>query len=467
VEVADYPTFAEVRHYLTVGGRKVRVHLPPGQEPFALSGSQGRAVGRFRNTDNFDATELLVTSSDTAALSGTQDIAVLLVNFQNDQSIPYSPEHARAITFDSTQQYYQEVSYGKLAFSGTVFGWWTLPITETSCSNSTIRTEALAEAQRRSVSLNGYERIIIGFPRIAACGWWGLGTVGSTSSSTAWINGDYQLKVVGHELGHNFGAYHSKSQSCDAGACTISEYGDTHDIMGVPSVGHFNVLQKERAGWLTVPTITQSGQYWIDALAPVTLGTKGFKINTPASDVNWTYVEVRNQFGFDAGLEPGVLVHRGDSTSGVSLLADLFPLTSEWRGVVRAGETYTDPATGSTLFVENVGSAGATVFVTLNVPPVVLGVAINSISVTSKNYSITARTTNGTQALSSVPVSFRIVSPNGSITTRTLTTNSTGYAAYTYVWKKGRTADPYGTYLVTVTATYENQTVSASSSFVR
>src|SRR5207244_5554720 len=52
-----------------------------------------------------------------------------------------------------------------------------------------------------------------------------------------------------HELGHNFGDYHSRSSSCDTTGWTISEYGDDRDIMGA-TTAHLNAFQKERLGWL-------------------------------------------------------------------------------------------------------------------------------------------------------------------------------------------------------------------------
>ena len=62
-----------------------------------------------------------------------------------------------------------------------------------------------------------------------------LGTVGGNPSS-AWINGSLQLAVVGHEMGHNFGLYHSHALECGSvpigTGCTSVEYGDQLDIMG-------------------------------------------------------------------------------------------------------------------------------------------------------------------------------------------------------------------------------------------
>jgi Metallo-peptidase family M12 len=94
--------------------------------------------------------------------------------------------------------------------------------------------QAAADA---GVNLSAYGRRLYGFPKTTACAWWGLGSVGG-NPSRAWINGDYQLMVVGHELGHSFGAYHSHNSSCDANGCTNGEYGDDRDIMGSVRTSH-------------------------------------------------------------------------------------------------------------------------------------------------------------------------------------------------------------------------------------
>jgi hypothetical protein len=86
-----------------------------------------------------------------------------------------------------------------------------------------------------------------------ACTWWGTATIGG-SPSHAMINTKWGLAqaVVAHEMGHNFGLWHSHSIDCGtvpiAGSgCTTADYGDVFDTMGqATSNAHFNAFQKER-----------------------------------------------------------------------------------------------------------------------------------------------------------------------------------------------------------------------------
>jgi len=198
----------------------------------------------------------------------------------------------------------------------------------------------------------------------------------------AWINGSLALRVIGHELGHNFGLYHSHALECGAttlgNSCASLEYGDMLDIMGTSS-WHISAFQKERLGWLndgaSPPVITAdaSGTYWLDVYESTSAGPKALKIlksKAPATGAKtWYYLETRRGIGFDSDLAmdsnvlTGVVLHLGtDLNANSSNLLDMTPDTVSWYDpALEVGKTFTDPDAGVTLFPTGVDASGATV----------------------------------------------------------------------------------------------------------
>ena len=246
-----------------------------------------------------------------------QQTLVILFNFPDLVQQPYTPASANTVTFTQVNNFDLENSFNQTSLSGTVVGWYTIA---ESATRAGLRLQQLGgRTQRRlrqaaGVNLNLYPRRVFGFPQTSACNWWGLGTIGgggtAATPSRAWINGTYSLRVVAHEMGHNFGLYHSRSNTCDStNGCFVDEYGDDHDVMGGgPSsvTGHFNAYQKERLGWLnygTSPTMTNvdgSGQYALEPYAkPWTGGSEGAEdpeIERHQSNT-YIYAEARTSFG--------------------------------------------------------------------------------------------------------------------------------------------------------------------------
>jgi hypothetical protein len=275
--------------------------------------------------------------------------------------------------------------------------------------------------------LSNYNRYVYVFPS-NACSWWGLGTVGGNPSQ-AWIHTRYGLTVavVGHEMGHNFGLYHSHSMDCGtaqiaSSGCTTSDYGDIFDIMGTGSA-HFNAFQKERLGWLDAgvsPPITtvaaQSGTatYTIAPIEDARNGVpRALKIprGTACSATNeWFYVESRQAKGFDshfasnASVLGGVLVRKVTQGNGdSSFLLDMTPATTTFSdAALAAGQSFTDPLSGLVITPVSVTSTGSVVNVTF--PPSSCTRAAPAVTLTPTS---TVWTTAGASVTYSVNVTNR------------------------------------------------------------
>jgi hypothetical protein len=391
----DYPdASAEYLYVLNTTTGKLSLHFA-GKEPALLTGTTVRVHGV--KLDN-----ALALSSDTGSVQtlapaalpntlGPQKTLTILVNFTDEATQPYTVTYAQSMMFTTTSNYWNETSYQQTTVVGDVAGWFTIPVSSTTCDYSSIASYAKTAASNAGFVVSNYTRQVYVFPA-NACTWWGLGSVGGNPSQ-AWIHSKwgYTLPVVGHEMGHNLGLYHSHSLDCGAvtyatSGCTASEYGDIFDMMGSSNTTpHYNAFQKERLGWLNAgvsPPLTSvgsSGQYTIEPMEKARdTVSRALKIplsSSCASTQQYYYVESRQASGFDAFLSGnanvlgGVLVHNatiGDANS--SYLLDMTAATSSWSdAALDAGLTYTDPVAGLTITPVSVGSSATTVSVTF--PP--------------------------------------------------------------------------------------------------
>lgn len=330
------------------------------------------------SVETLEAGGISGTDGTTAALTtvlpntfGAQKTLVLLVNFQDKQTQPYTPDFARNVIFNTTSNFDRENSFQQTWLTGYVFGWYTIPLDSTVCDASKLATYAQQAATAAGVDLSAYSRYVYAFPN-NVCGWWGLGSVGGNPSH-AWINGSLALKVVGHEMGHNFGLYHAHSLECGTStlgsSCTTNEYGDGIDMMGGSAAGHFNAFEKERLGWLDyaasppMVTVQADGAYWLDpyetdgGVNPKAL--KILKSVDPATGAKtWYYVEYRQAIGFDGFLSGnsnvlnGVVVHTGAETGGnTNYLLDMTPTSPSSFGypALGVGQSFHDPEAGVTI----------------------------------------------------------------------------------------------------------------------
>lgn len=392
----DSPGRGRLLHFINVGGRRLQVrftHQPPqtlrtGMR-VAISGVQ---VGETLEMNAGDSISVASGSAQVAASSmGQHRVLVMMVNFQDKQTQPFTREQAQAVMFGTTNDYFREASYGQTWLSGDVYGWYTIPVSSTTCDTTAISNYAQQAAASAGANLAAYDHFVYAFPQ-NACAWQGRGSVGGTPSQ-AWINEWFELGIVGHELGHNFGLYHSRSMDCGSSSigsnCTTNEYGDLFDLMGGANSAHFNVYQKERLGWVNsginapITTVTTSGTYWLDSYATGSMNSKGLKILKSTDPVTgmktWYYIERRAPFGFDSfvagnqNISNGVIVRTGSESSGQdTYLLDMTPATSSWYDpALTVGQSFTDIDARVTVAILSADAAGALVSVTVVSEPCV------------------------------------------------------------------------------------------------
>jgi len=465
--------------HLTTGAR-VRVKGVQVQDMLALG-------------DTTTSMQQLAAAPSPIAL-GEQRSVVILVNFLDAPIQPYTVESARSAIFDATSAFFLENSYQQTWLAGDIVGWFTIPVSSATCDYASIASYAQSAATAAGVNLASYTHQLYAFPS-NACGWWGLSSVGG-SPSQSWINGAFELPVLAHELGHGHGLWHSHSLDCGATAvigssCVTNEYGDIVDVMGAGEPAHFNAFQKERLGWLNygvsppITTVSTDGAYTIGNYETAGSTAKALKIfkskDAVTGQSTWFYVESRQASGFDDFLSDpstgaqnvtgGLLVHIGTDASGnSSFLLDMTPATSVaywwYDPALAAGQTFTDPDTGTTITASWVNSAGAGVAVKFGKP------ATNSpalsLSTSQPTYargqtaSITAKMTTGGAPVAKAAVTFTIIKSDGSSVTARATTASNGIAVYKLRLSK---QDPVGIYHADGNATASGKSAAAATTF--
>ena len=338
-------------------GRRVRGKGTPRGKVLALSGGLAPTGG-----------------TAVAAATGTKTVAVLLFNFAGDTRQPWTTGSVRGVVFDnadSVRAYYLDASYGQLTMTGDVFGWFTIDATNAGCDYTTWANQARSKATAAGVPLGNYQYTVYAFPQVSGCGWAGLAYLPGTGS---WINGAMSLRVVGHELGHNYGVHHASTLSCStgtfSGSCSTSEYGDPFTIMGAASRRHHANWHRAQLGWLPdVVTASTAGVY---DLRPAELtGTSPRLVRVPRGDGTYLNLEFRQPSGiFDnySVSDPavtGVSVRVAPATSSLvqSKLVDGTPGSAGGFNDAQlgAGASLTDPVSGFTITVVSVSPAGASV----------------------------------------------------------------------------------------------------------
>ena len=299
--------------------------------------------------------------------------------------------------FDKTSQFFRENSHQQTWLTGDVVGYYTIALNSTICNTSQIASLAKQAATTAGVDVSAYRRYVYVFPR-NSCGWLGSATLGGFE---AWINEGLSQMVISHEMGHNFGLYHSHALYCSGAlignACSVIEYGDSLDTMASVN-GHFNAAQKERLGWLPdmTDTVQTDGTYVLDPYeAPVGANPKALKIlKSPGT---WYYVEYRQPIGFDGFLSApslknvrnGIVIHT--RTGSHSHLLDMTPETASLTDpALEVGHSFSDPAAGMTITPLWANTTGVAVAVTLastgslpNAPPIAVAGSDQTVAVTT------------------------------------------------------------------------------------
>jgi hypothetical protein len=491
VAIEDGREGSRMHYGLVSGDKRLALHFADDPPENLLTGISVNIEG----VQLGDAVALMssgTTAAATATVSilpntfGAQKTLVILVNFQDLATQPYSPSSAYDVTFTTVSNFYRNNSFQQTWLTGDVAGWYTIPVSSTTCSTSSIQTYAQSAAQNAGYVLSNYNHFIYAFPQLSACSFAGTSSLGG-NPSYSWINGSYYLQVVAHEFGHQLGLYHSHSLSCGTAVyatsgCSASEYGDTLDVIGGSHYNDFTAAQKERLGWLNygsqppITTVSSSGTYPLAPYETQDTLPKALKIAV----ANGTYyLESRQAIGDDAGLTGnanvlgGILLHNYTAGSAnSSYLLNATPGGSWTSPALSAGKSYTDSTAGVTIAPLSVTSTGASVQVTYGALPCTqTNPSISNVGPSNSvapgspaNFAVTVRN-NDSSGCSSSTYALTYATPSGwaAAYSAASVTLAPGASASTSLQVTAPSGTPNGTYTVASSANNSSKTTYTAS----
>ncbi len=395
---------------LVVGLRQTPVRAPG--DVWIEPGSRVRLEGTMQNgVLVLGDTVTAVTELAPARLAGglgqapSTETTAVVPFYLSDQTTTGLPADANAtMTSDpkSLRAYYLEQTYGDISFQTTVFAPVHLtqpkPVAPDDCTDFIDDWADEAESLNPTLDPAQYKHIVYVFPALASnvCGWSGIAEVGG---SHVWINGQFNVPVIAHELGHNLGITHAAGLSCKSGAvvapmgdtCIVDrdhyglpQYADPFDAMGnQPVLRQMNMPHKLALGVLpasAIATVGTSGTYTLAPMETLTGAVELLRLPKPGGGIY--SVEYRRPIGvFDSQAGPsvtGVLIHtespdmldyhRGDSDTA---LIDMHPDGTynplQWENAaLQAGETFNDPVRG--IVIQNVGQTASAATLAITMP---------------------------------------------------------------------------------------------------
>jgi M6 family metalloprotease-like protein len=377
----------------------------------SITSSNTLKTSTAKKAGNPASAEMSITSTEPlCSTTGNQNTAVLLATFPGvTPPVSVTTTSVYDIFFGASGRsldgFWREASYGQTSASGNVFGWYILDQAYT-CSSMNLLGNAAIAAANADVNFQNYTRIFIVLPYNPGCGWSGQSMVGCSSLSspsgsfTASISylvpsdmatSDNGVTLVAHEGGHQLGLLHAQSRDFVTEALgplgatgTIAEYGDPFSTMGAWELGLYSAPHKaEVLGWMN-PTsnyqVVQSSGVWsLQPLEVSSPGLQALKVQRGTGNNAWLWVEYRQPIGnYDSTLptQPGALIHYEDSITDQygphTNLLDFAPVgtpNSFTAPALLPGQTWIDPYTNLSLFVQSATANALTVAVNYGAMP--------------------------------------------------------------------------------------------------
>jgi hypothetical protein len=351
--------------------------LIEGSEDGVSLVSSPPAAAIVEQTTNADGGTLSVRPK-TAQSEGPKKVLVIRVDFSDLPGDPkfsyggssppvYTAAYVQNLMDTQISPYYAQSSYGITSLSNTVTtNVYRMPqlaaYYATNNANTQLHTDA-ETAAAADYTLAGYDRIIVVFSGLGGFAgskitYGGLSDVGGPD---VWVNGEFDFRVVAHELGHTYGLLHANLWQVGDGnpisaTGTNVEYGDDFDTMGANYANDqrtdFNPWFKNRLNWIPnaqVLTVTNSGIYRVKRFDnAAATGTLALKVKRESTHNYW--IGCRRKFTNNGSLQNGAYIIWGYNINEQSDLLDMTtPGSSDHDAALALGTAFLDPAVNLTI----------------------------------------------------------------------------------------------------------------------
>ena len=247
---------------------------------------------------------------------------LLILVYPTDSTPGMSATEAESIMSD-VNDWYVEVSGGKVWLNWTIAGWYALDDAGYSMQ------KAYQAAAEDGYDLTQYDRFVVGLQNLTSRSMstqgvefynvtTGVETVqllASRCDVKRFADTNSTRNTLTHELGHGFGLSHARFNGSIGGE--VEPYGNQYDSMGSSSAWrHFGAAYKHQMGWLDdeqVELVTQSGDYTLKPLEGdeahalrVSIGmVEEEKAGETITAEHFYYLEVREVQEIDTSDKPG------------------------------------------------------------------------------------------------------------------------------------------------------------------
>ena len=341
------PAAEPIRRYVRLNGQTFRAFVYgkrlnlQTQYGIPLSG-----VALDGNVALEDQTTETVAPRSLVGLSrtvGPKKVLIIRVDFSDLPGDPdkglCTAEYVQSVADSQIGPYFERSSYGLTSLITTVTPrLYRMPNSAAyyavNNANYQLHSDATTAASQ-DYALAEYDRLVVLFSKLSwipnsQITYGGLGEIGG---SFLWVNGEFNFRVLAHELGHTYGLRHAglwqvHDENPISEQGSHAEYGDDFDSMGSNSANDphtdYNPWFKHQLHWIgddQVQTITASGTYRVyrfdDAAAA---GTLALKVAKDGRRDYW--IACRRNFTSNASMQHGAYIVWAHSDSDVSDLLD-------------------------------------------------------------------------------------------------------------------------------------------------